>query len=248
MNTNYWVAYLLIIGSIVVWPLVVPRGRKVSDGVVGAISIFGGAFLFASCFINLIPHIYVDGFTTPQLHIKTGVFVLAGFLLQTVIEHFTNGIEHTHTASNEYNLPVAGLMAGLCLHAFIEGMPLTDSNGDIHQALLYGIVLHNIPIAIILTSLFASQQTHRGKTLLLMTLFAVMTPLGSIVGNTIIAQGNTTVQSMLMALVVGILMHVSVSILFGSNGKEFRWWKILLIMVAFAAAYLTPGCPEIYPH
>jgi hypothetical protein len=40
--------------------------------------------------------------------------------------------------------PVTGLLIGLCIHAFLEGMPLVDLDGDIHQGLLYGIVRDHI--------------------------------------------------------------------------------------------------------
>ena len=51
----------------------------------------------------------------------------------------------------------------------------------------------------------------------------------------------------IMGVVVGILLHVSVSILFDHDHNNFSFVKLLLIIIAFIAAYFTPGCPEIYP-
>ena len=55
------------------------------------------------------------------------------------------------------------------------------------------------------------------------------------------------VQSIIMGIVVGILLHVSVNILFDHDHNNFTVAKLLLIILAFVAAYFTPGCPEIYP-
>ncbi len=234
-------SYLLIFATIVVWCLLLPSGKKMPQPIVDGITIFGGAFLLASCFINLIPHIYVSGFSTPTHHIKIGVTVLIGFLIQLMLEHFT---DHKHHSS-DHNPQVTGLLIGLSIHAFLEGMPLVDHNGEIHQSLLYGIILHNIPLTLVLVSLFSANKFSFGKSLTFLMLFAVMTPLGSLL-NIYCLPDNATVQALIMGIVVGILIHVSVSILFNHHDNSFRWWKVALIIIAFTAAYFTPGCPEIY--
>ena len=73
-----------------------------------------------------------------------------------------------------------------------------------------------------------------------------MTPLGSLV-NLYLLPPNELLQSLIMGVVVGILLHVSVSILFDHDHNNFTVAKFLLILIAFLAAYFTPGCPEIYP-
>ena len=80
----------------------------------------------------------------------------------------------------------------------------------------------------------------------LLALFAVMTPLGSLC-NLFLMPENEMLQSLIMGVVVGILLHVSVSILFDHAHNNFSWTKFVLILIAFTAAYFTPGCPEIYP-
>ncbi|MBQ9586546.1 MAG: ZIP family metal transporter [Bacteroidales bacterium] len=258
MNSTVIISYLLIFGGIVAWGLLLPRGKKVSPTITEATAIFGGAFLLASCFINLVPHLFAHGFATPHHHIKLGASVLVGFLIQLVLEYATHGVEHGHDhCSTEHchddhghqhspsHHPIVGLMIGLSIHAFLEGMPLFDNHGDTHQSLLYGIILHNIPISIVLVGLFMSNGYSKLKSTILLSLFAIMTPLGSLC-NIFVFSGNDTVQSAIMGIVVGILLHVSVSILFDEEHKHLTWWKLALIIIAFTAAYFTPGCPEIY--
>ncbi len=274
MSTIVILAYALIIVGIIVWVVLIPGRRHVSPKALDYITVFGGAFLFASCFINLVPHMFLGDdphrFVTPGFHFKIAAAVMLGFLIQLLLEQLTKGAEHGHNhcpcceeeheaeehhhdhhphAGHCHNAsihPVTGLIIGLSIHAFLEGMPMIDLDGDIHQGLLYGIVLHNIPIALVLVGLFMHNGYGFWKSLLLLSIFAVMTPLGSLC-NLYLMPDNEVLQSLLMGVVVGILLHVSVSILFDHDHNNFSWAKFALILVAFIAAYFTPGCPEIYP-
>lgn len=236
------------------WGILLTGRHKIGKRFVEWTTIFGGAFLFASCFINLVPHMYLEGYTTPTLGLKVGAAALVGFLIQLLLEQMTHGVEHGHNhnpccADHEHHPehvhPMMGLLLGLCIHSFLEGMPMVDGEGDIHQGLMWGIVLHNIPITLVLITMMMNNNYRPWKSLLLLGLFAIMTPLGSIVGLTLFA-ANEVASCLMMGVVVGILLHVSVSILFDHDHNQFSWLKLLLIMGAFAAAYFTPGCPEIY--
>ena len=274
MSTTIILAYILIVVGIVVWAALIPGGKHVSPKITSCITIFGGAFLFASCFINLVPHIFLGDdpyrFVTPGIHFKIAASVMIGFLIQLLLEQLTRGAEHGHNhcpcceeeaeahehhhphhahqghCHNNSVHPVTGLIIGLSIHAFLEGMPLVDLDGDIHQGLLYGIVLHNIPIALVLVGLFLNNRYGFWRSFSLLLLFAVMTPLGSLL-NLYLLPPNETLQSIIMGIVVGILLHVSVNILFDHDHNNFTVAKLLLIILAFVAAYFTPGCPEIYP-
>lgn len=259
IETTIWLAYALIIFGVVVWGVLLPRRKQVSSKITNYITIFGGAFLLASCFINLVPHLFLgDGeerFLTPNHHFKIAATVMVGFLVQLLLEQITKGVEHGHNHCHDCEdhhhshegHPVAGLIIGLSIHAFLEGMPLVATDGDIHQGLLYGIVLHNIPIALVMVGLFVSNRYSIGRSLLLLTLFAVMTPLGSI-ANLLFLPENEVFQSLIMGVVVGILLHVSVCILFDRDHDKFTAVKFCLILIAFVAAYFVPGCPEVYPR
>jgi len=252
-------SYALIIVGIVIWVVLLPSGKRFSPKTLNYINIFGGAFLLASCFINLVPHMFLgEGdyrFVTPNLHFKVAAAVTVGFLIQMLLEQLTHGAEHGHNhhetadhdaANHSTHISISALLIGLCIHAFLEGMPLVAPDGDIHQGLLYGIVLHNIPISLVLLSLFMNNGYKFWRSFLLLALFAVMTPLGSLC-NMFFLPPDEMLQGLIMGVVVGILLHVSVSILFDEEHNSFSWTKLLLILIAFVAAYFTPGCPEIYP-
>ncbi|MCQ2297400.1 MAG: ZIP family metal transporter [Bacteroidales bacterium] len=277
MTTEIYISYGIIMLGVIIWGALIPRKKMLSSRMVDGISTFGGAFLLASCFINLVPHMYLEGYATPVWGFKVGAAAMIGFLIQILLEQLTHGVEHghhhdhvhhhesNHDEDMEYDVPahtidhkhctvygehahstpILGLMLGLCIHSFIEGMPMVDGEGDIHQGLLWGIVLHNIPITLVLISLCMSNRYSNWKTLGMLAIFALMTPLGSLTGLYLFAS-NEVLSCLMMGLVVGILLHVSVSILFDHDHNKFSWFKLALIVLAFVAAYFTPGCPEIY--
>ena len=82
------------------------------------------------------------------------MWVLVGFFIQLLLEQLSGGVEHghihaPHNATGKFAISV---MLGLCVHAFLEGIPLTHfteyagsahaHHGHEHNHLLYGIILH----------------------------------------------------------------------------------------------------------
>lgn len=244
-------AYILIFLGVVAWAVVQPIGKGLPPRLMRAVTVFGGAYLLAVCFINLLPHVFLNGFTSPTLGLKYAAAIPLGFLIQTLLEQLSSHVEHGHLDEHAHaghkheGYTLWGLLLGLSLHAFFEGMPLVDTDGDIHQGLLYGIVLHNIPMALIFVSLMTARGYGFWRVLALLSVFAVMTPLGSLF-NLILLPPDEELQTFIIGIVVGILLHVSSSILFDHHDNRFSWAKVLLIIIAFAAAYFTPGCTEIY--
>ena len=61
------------------------------------------------------------------------------------------------------------LLIGISLHAFFEGMPFAHqfhahAHGHTHDALLVGIIIHKVPIAIALMGLFLSAGLSKTKS------------------------------------------------------------------------------------
>ena len=225
-------AYLAIILGVTVWSLMTLVGRRVPDGVMRGVTVFGGAFLLGVCVLGLLPEAMEEASRLPLF------CILAGFLIQQLLEGLSAHAEHGHVEGHEHGVPVFGLMLGLCLHAFLEGMPLVEGDGTVNQGLVWGIVIHNIPVALILVALLAAHRMGFWKVLVLLVLFGAMSPAGSLV-NLYIVQPNEEQQQMIIGLVIGVLLHVSSSILFDHRQHGFSWLNLGLCVVAFAAAFLT---------
>jgi zinc and cadmium transporter len=193
---------------------------------------FSGAYLLAVSVLHLIPELFSNN---PSNNI--GIFILAGFLIQILLEYFSQGIEHGHF--HKSNAIPFSVLISLCLHALLEGMPLAGHLDDhAHNALLTGIVLHNLPVSIVLMTFFLQSNISKKKAYILILLFGLMSPLGVFAGDIFIGLANY--QNEIMAIVVGIFLHISTTILFeSSNGHKFSMQKVLAIIIAAVIAVLS---------
>nr|WP_299902940.1 ZIP family metal transporter [uncultured Aquimarina sp.] len=190
---------------------------------------FSGAFLLAITIFNLLPEVFED-----HQHAKqTGVWIMIGILLQKILEYFSKGAEHGHIHLQKKTTRIPKLLfISLGIHALLEGFPIHHTEG-----ILVGIIVHKIPIAMILTTFLINTQIKRTTILGLLFIFALMTPLG-----TLISEHFEAVQKYykeITALVIGIFLHVSTTILFESNeGHKFNITKLMVILAATACAYI----------
>lgn len=203
---------------------------------------FSGSFLLAVCLLHLIPEVYSEG------GMRAGIFMLGGFFVQLLLEFFTEGVEHGHTHVCEHDHPKGllpyGMIIGVCLHSFLEGLPLAGSeqHGHVHssQQLLTGIVLHNIPIAVTFMTMLIHLQVKRVTALLLLLLFALMTPLGMLCSVLVGEQFHDRIDLYLnaaLAAVVGIFLHISTTILFeSSENHRFNLLKFGIISLGAGVA------------
>ncbi len=188
---------------------------------------FSGAFLLAITIFELLPEVY----ESPSKH--TGLFIMAGILLQIFLEFFSKGAEHGHVHLHAENKSFPWLLfVSLSIHALLEGFPISEENN-----LLVGVIVHKIPIVVILSMFFIKANYSKTTTILFLTLFGLMTPIGSwiSVNFTEIQKYSTEIN----ALVIGIFLHVSTTILFeSSKDHKFNLVKLLTILAAIGLAYL----------
>jgi zinc and cadmium transporter len=236
---NYWM-YLLLFLSVIASGLSV-LFINISSTSLKLFLSFSGAFLFAISVLHLIPEIYQSG--TPNI----GIFILAGFFAQILLEFFSEGIEHGHIHIHKHDhkenaFPYA-MMLGLSIHSFLEGMPLADITTHAHGSLLTGIVLHNIPIAIALMTMLLQSHISKQKAVIWLFVFALVTPLGTVtshaIGTNVI--GNFSVYfDRIMAVVIGIFLHISTTILFESTeNHRFNLLKFLVILLGAGIAIVS---------
>jgi zinc transporter ZupT len=201
---------------------------------------FTGAYLFAISMVHLIPDVY----SSEKNNI--GYFILIGFFVQLILEYFSGGIEHGHIHVHhhpKHSFPVA-MMAGLCIHSFLEGMPLSNHFADAHQnrSLLTGILLHHLPVAFALVSMLTASGLSRGWSVFNLVIFALMAPAGaafsSLLGETEL-MNISAYFNQIMGVVIGIFLHISTTILFeSSSDHRFNLYKLVVIMLgAFLAIF-----------
>ena len=189
---------------------------------------FSGAFLLALTIFELFPSAYAHS------DAKTiGVFVLLGILLQIFLEFFSKGAEHGHVHLDKEKSSFPWLLfLSLSVHAFIEGFPIEE-----HDTIIYGILIHKIPIAIILSIFLLESKVKLVNAVFFILLFSLMTPLGSFVAANF--EFATDYAAPITALVIGVFLHISTVILFeSSEGHKFNLRKLVVIVLGIVIAYL----------
>lgn len=189
---------------------------------------FSGSFLLALTLFELLPEVY-EHLEARQ----TGVFIMLGILLQIILEFFSKGAEHghIHIHQDETEFPWL-LFLSLCIHSFLEGFPIHH-----HSDMVYGVVIHKIPIAMLLTIYLLRSSFSGLKCIFFITIFGLMTPLGTFVSNHVEMEPHFAYY--INALVIGIFFHISTTILFeSSEGHKFNLSKLVSILVGFVIAYL----------
>lgn len=209
--------------------------KKDSNQRLKLILSFSGAYLFAITILHLLPDVYAGD----QTHL-IGLFILGGFILQILLEQFSQGIEHGHIHLHNHQKSFPwGIMLSLCLHAFLEGMPLTSKNNN---QLVYGIALHHIPAAFALGSVLLGNQIKKSNIILLLIAFAAMSPMGYIFSYAL-SNGNMsslgTYYPYIMGIVIGIFLHISTTILFESSvDHKFTIRKTFAVLMGIGIALI----------
>jgi len=200
---------------------------------------FSGSFLLSLTVLHLLPEVYESAVHAHEGHDHThdnpiGIFIMAGIVFQIILEYFSKGAEHghVHVHGDEHLHKMPWLLfLSLCIHALLEGMPVSH-----HAHLAWGIAIHHFPIAIILTAFFINSGLKKPAIMLFMLAFAIMTPLGTLISGQLEFINHYYTE--ISAIVVGILFHISSTIIFeSSEGHKFNMAKLIVIILGVVMAY-----------
>tara|TARA_B100001758_G_C18398808_1_gene607626 strand:- start:367 stop:1101 length:735 start_codon:yes stop_codon:yes gene_type:complete len=225
----------VLLGGLIVSILDTNKNKKTSK----LFLAFSGGFLLSISFIDFIPHLYENNSS------NISYYILCGFLIQLVLEYFSKGIEHGHTHIEKRNIFPLAIFISLCLHSILEGIPLgTETlHTDIHhhhknaQNLFLGIVFHQVPVSIALMSILITSKLSKSKSWIYLALFSITTPLGMLLGLYIPESIFVFDESIILAIVVGIFLHISTTIIFETNeNHKFNFIKLITILLGFGLA------------
>jgi len=229
---NTWLVIGVLFGSVSIVGILTLVFESFFSKIKQYLTTVGVSFVLSLICIHILPELFAN--TAPNL----GVYLLVGFLIQIILELFSRGIEHGHVHGHEHNHEggvditnkvIYTLFFGLCVHAFIEGIPLfileeAHHHGHIHPhasqgafstVFFWAIVSHKIPVAIVLMLFFISAKIKKSTTLILFFTFAFMSPLGGLTG--IFLQDQNWFDSLsinLLAITTGMLLHITTLLIF----------------------------------
>jgi len=218
---------------------------------------FSGSFLLSITMLHLLPETFSD------LGHKAGLFMLAGFFVQLLIQRFTHGVEHGHThvhveghqhdahhhhhhdhAHTVREVPLYSIILGLSLHAFMEGLPLGfHYRLDATLSSLYlAVAAHKLPEAMLLTSLVYNFK-GRNKAMLTLVLFSLLTPAGSLLADVLGTKYflMSKIVMWVVPVVAGAFIHIATTIFFESGTRQhlLTWQKVLAILTGVGLGLTT---------
>lgn len=183
--------------------------------------IVSAGFLISICVVEVFPQVY------KVEDENIGLWIVFGVLLQMFLENLTKGFEHGHFHYERCNILPVGLILGMFIHAFIEGIPLAREY-DEHSSYLLGILVHNLPISFVLGAFLLREKKNKIVALITILFFAAASPLGMLLGEHM----NPKWNSYFLALSGGIFLHISSVIIFESNkNHKMDWEKILIVIL-----------------
>ena len=157
---------------------------------------------------------------------------MCGILLQIILEFFSKGAEHGHMHIHKEDTVFPWLLfVSLCIHSFLEGFPIHQ-----HNDMVYGVLIHKIPIATLITAFLLQSSFNKIQIVSFLVVFAVMTPLGTYISNN--TAFVTDYIDAINAIVIGIFLHISTTILFETGeGHKFNLSKLVAICLGVLIAY-----------
>jgi zinc transporter ZupT len=232
----------------------VPKGKNTNYKL---LLVFAGSYLFAITVIHILPELYRQHLGIELI----GLFVLAGFFLQQLLEYFTSGVEHGHIHNHESSevshhhshhhrsISSLVLLTALCIHAFLEGGMLAQpaTMGPVYDvnAILLGIALHRAPAAFALMTVLTFQLHSRSKALPHLIGFSLAAPIGLVLSSYLADNEilSATALIYLYALVCGNFLHISTTIVFESSPEHrFNAKKLAVAifgsLIAVAVEYI----------
>lgn len=201
---------------------------------------FSGAFLFSITAVSIIPEVY-----SAETEFPVGYFILGGFFLQIIIDQFSKGVEHGHLHHhNPNNKPPYGIFIALSLHAFLEGMAAGSElfTDQVQSSFIFGIALHEIPAAFALITILKASGVRKNFLYTWLVVYASMTIFGSLSSQfaLFISEDVSAYMIYLVAIVIGVFLHISTTILFeNTDNHRFSRFKLLAVGIGVLVALLS---------
>ncbi len=237
--------YSILFGAVILGGLFAVLSPKYHKQQVSIILTFAAAYLLGIIATHLLPGVFYQAASG-----RAGLFLLGGFLIQLLLENLSQGIEHGHFHKEKtHSGQFYAILLGLCLHAFMEGLPLSGYDLlQVHQHhehsnfnhFLAGIAIHHVPAAYVLALLMRTQLFPAVKFWIVLIAFAIMTPVGAWIGEHILL--NVELVRNMMALVIGSLLHIATTILFEAEQGHYHrvsWGKLAAILIGIGLSLIS---------
>lgn len=215
----------------------IPLLRRWSDEYLHLFISFGAGIFLSVVFLHLLPESFAGSNSS-----IIGLMVLLGYLLIFFLERilFVSG-----EGDDEHGHKVVSITAllGLSVHSIIAGFGLAVASVDarLGSMIFISILAHKIPAAFSLTSLFLLGKMSRLKSLWLLVVFSLMTPLGTLLLGQIFSDISSEYLGYFTGITAGTFLYIATGEMLPEvfHTREHRWTKLLLLLLGVVVmAYL----------
>lgn len=212
---------------------------KYNAKLIKVLTSFSGGFLLAFMISSFLPEIYAHA------DVKyISLCILLGYLLQLILDYFSQGIEHGHVHLNEKKesyFPWAVYLS-LFVHSLLEGMPLfhSDMHGHLHNSDYFlAIVFHKVPVVLVLSTMLLSRVNKNWMVFLAIGFFSLSTYIGTQISGVFFNSFGVAIMPYIQAVIAGIFLHISTTILYeSSENHKFNFVKLMIILLGFVLGFL----------
>ncbi len=247
----------LLVSSIAVFLLALAGGvwgsvRKISEESLHLALAFAAGFFLGAAFLDLLPAAFANlGGMDPT---TVGGLALLGFLVIYIVErglapspiggdkNSRRGERHT----DAHAVVALTALLGLSAHSIAEGGALlvAATGGGAGETVILSIGLHKGIAGLALGSLFGLARFTKLKTMAFLVLFALMTPLGTLISaialsGESVATSNTLFTA-ITALSSGVFLYVATVDILPEvlHSRASLAWKLLLVVLGAFVMWL----------
>jgi zinc and cadmium transporter len=216
-----------------------PLFRKWSDRQLHLFIAFGAGTILGAIFLHLLP----DALTLGSGNLVAAM-VLTGFLLILLLERvFLKG--HNHSESDNLSRhEVVGITAlvGLSMHSLSGGfaLGLTMLDPSVGMVVFIAIIAHKLSEGFSLSTILCLADYSRAKTLWLMFLYSLMTPIGAIIALPFVGPLQSLDLSIPTGLTAGTFLYVATLDLIPEafHNDKGKYLSFIILLFGIAVMFL----------
>lgn len=195
------------------------------------LSLGAGVFL-GVVFLYLLPESFADHMQADRNYIA--LTILFGYLIILFFKRILF-IKRGNDDIESHRIVSITAFLGFSVHSLIEGFALAVGSltTDLGPLIFISIIAHKSMASFSLSSLFLLSKTSTKKTVGLIVLFSLMTPVGAIAFTPIFSLLPQEMLEYLTALTAGTFLYVATGDLLPEvfHTHENRWLKLLLLIL-----------------
>ncbi len=237
-----------LISSIAVFALALAGGlwgsvRRIGEERLHIALAFAAGFFLGATFLDLLPTAFMSEVGMEPTTI--GALALLGFLVIYIVERGLAPGGRAESHANEHVVVALTALFGLSAHSIAEGGALLVASygGATGESVLLSIGLHKGIAGLALGSLFGLAHFSKKKTIVLLVVFALMTPLGALLSDLIVSGGSLVEQNTYFTVITafssGVFLYVATVDILPEvlHSRAALAWKLLLVALGAAVMW-----------